>query len=56
MAFIGNNNDVNPENYGIDYYAGLIKFTVDDYYNWEFTEDKSTIAESKLYGNFTEIW
>lgn len=48
----GNNNDVNPENYGIDYYAGLIKGTVDDYYNWEFTEDKSTIANQKYTTEF----
>lgn len=35
----GNNGTFNPEDLGIDYYAGLIRGSVDDYYNWQITED-----------------
>lgn len=35
----GNNLNTNPETFGIDYYAGLIRGTADDYYNWSLTED-----------------
>ena len=38
----GNNPTANPESFGIDYYAGLIRGAVDDYYQWQFTEDGST--------------
>jgi arylsulfatase A-like enzyme len=37
----GNNTSVNPESFGIDYYAGLIRGAVNDYYNWQFSEDGS---------------
>lgn len=39
----GNNATVNPEDFGIDYYAGLIRGAVDDYYQWQLTEDGATI-------------
>lgn len=35
----GNNATANPETFGIDYYAGLIRGAVDDYYQWQLTED-----------------
>lgn len=35
----GNDPIANPEIFGIDYYAGLIRGTVDDYYQWQLTED-----------------
>lgn len=35
----GSNSAVNPESFGIDYYAGLIRGAVGDYYQWQFTED-----------------
>ena len=35
----GNNATANPEAFGIDYYAGLIRGAVDDYYQWQLTED-----------------
>lgn len=38
----GSNASVNPESYGIDYYAGLIRGAVNDYYDWEFTENGSS--------------
>ncbi|MFT5921950.1 MAG: arylsulfatase B [Flavobacteriales bacterium] len=37
----GNNPIANPEIFGIDYYAGLIRGAVDDYYQWQLTEDGS---------------
>lgn len=42
----GNNTSVNPESFGIDYYAGLIRGAVDDYYNWQLTEDGSTSLQT----------
>ena len=42
----GNNSNVNPEDFGIDYYAGLIRGAVDDYYQWQLTEDGSTSLQS----------
>lgn len=42
----GNNTNFNPETLGIDYYAGLIRGSVDDYYNWQMTEDGSSSSQS----------
>ena len=30
----GNNQSINPENFGLDYYAGILSGAVQDYYNW----------------------
>lgn len=38
----GNNSSANPETFGIDYYAGLIRGAVDDYYQWQLSEDGAT--------------
>ena len=35
----GNNQSTNPENFGLDYYAGILLGTVQDYYNWRMSED-----------------
>lgn len=35
----GSNGTFNPEVYGIDYYAGLIRGQAQSYYNWLLTED-----------------
>lgn len=35
----GNNTAVNPVSFGIDYYAGLFRGAVSDYYQWQLTED-----------------
>ncbi|MFK7972870.1 MAG: sulfatase-like hydrolase/transferase [Bacteroidia bacterium] len=35
----GNNATADPETFGIDYYAGLVRGSVDDYYQWPFTEN-----------------
>ncbi len=40
-------NDNHPSLHGVDYFSGIIAGTVDDYYNWEKTENgtKSDISE-----------
>lgn len=38
----GNSASFNPESFGIDYYAGLIRGVVDNYYRWQLTEDGAT--------------
>ncbi|MFK8044139.1 MAG: sulfatase-like hydrolase/transferase [Crocinitomicaceae bacterium] len=43
----GNNSTANPETFGIDYYAGLIRGAVDDYYQWQLTEDGVTSVQTK---------
>lgn len=35
----GFNTSFNPEAFGIDYYSGLIRGAVQDYYEWQLTED-----------------
>jgi arylsulfatase A-like enzyme len=42
----GNGLGADPEAFGIDYFAGLIRGIVDDYYNWKFTEDGVTKVET----------
>jgi len=42
----GTNNTYNPETMGIDYYSGLIRGAVTDYYNWQLTEDGSTKTQN----------
>jgi arylsulfatase B len=38
----GSNNNFNPETMGIDYYSGIIRGTVTNYFNWTLSEDGST--------------
>lgn len=42
-----NNTSINPESFGIDYYAGIFNGAVQSYYNWQLTEDgvNSTVTE-----------
>lgn len=42
----GNNTSINPESFGIDYYAGLIRGAVDNYYQWQLTEDGTTSLQT----------
>ncbi len=42
----GNNASFNPESFGIDYYAGLIRGVVDNYYQWQLTEDGATSLQT----------
>ncbi|WP_261793696.1 sulfatase-like hydrolase/transferase [Psychroserpens burtonensis] len=38
----GNNSAINLETFGIDYYAGLIRGEVDDYYQWQLSANGTT--------------
>lgn len=43
----GNNTAINPETFGIDYYAGVIKGGVQSYYNWQLTADGQSQFETE---------
>ncbi len=49
----GNNSTADPASFGIDYYSGLIRGTVNDYYNWQLTEDGSTNLQTEY---ITEVF
>jgi arylsulfatase A-like enzyme len=49
----GNDASVNQESFGIDYYAGLIRGAVDDYYQWQLTEDGTGSMQT---GYCTEVF
>jgi arylsulfatase B len=49
----GNSTGFNPEIFGIDYYAGLIRGAVADYYQWQLTEDGATSQQTTY---ITEIF
>jgi arylsulfatase B len=49
----GNNSAINPETFGIDYYAGLIRGAVDDYYQWQLTEGGATSQNTEY---ITEVF
>lgn len=38
----GNKSTINPETFGIDYYAGLFRGAVDNYYQWQLSENGVT--------------
>ena len=48
----GNDATANPEAFGIDYYAGLIRGAVNDYYMWQFTEDGATNLQTTYATEF----
>ena len=43
----GNETSINPESFGIDYYAGLFRGEPQSYYNWQLTEDGQNVFESE---------
>ncbi len=52
----GNNSMANPESFGIDYYAGLIRGAVNDYFNWQLTEEGSGSLQTEyITGVFTDL-
>lgn len=52
----GNNSMVNPESFGIDYYAGLIRGAVDDYYRWQLSESGvSSLQTSYITEKLTDL-
>jgi arylsulfatase B len=56
----GESSTVNPESFGIDYYAGLIRGAVQDYYQWRLTEDGEgrlqTEYVSKVFTDLSIDW
>ena len=47
---------VNPETFGMDYYAGLIGGAVQDYYQWELTENGETSIQTEYITKaFTDL-
>ncbi|OEK04424.1 sulfatase-like hydrolase/transferase [Roseivirga misakiensis] len=52
----GTNGNLNPEDMGIDYYAGLYSGAVTDYYNWSLTEDGVASRETDyVTTKFTDL-
>ena len=52
----GNNSAINPEIFGIDYYAGLIRGAVNDYYQWQLNEDSATTQVTEyITETFTDL-
>jgi arylsulfatase B len=52
----GNSTGFNPESFGIDYYSGLIRGAVDDYYQWQLTEDGATRQQTTyITEKFTDL-
>ncbi len=43
----GYDTTLNPESFGLDYYAGLFNGSVKDYYNWPLTEDGYTALNTE---------
>ncbi|QXP61761.1 sulfatase-like hydrolase/transferase [Olleya sp. HaHaR_3_96] len=56
----GFDTTTNPENFGLDYYAGLFNGSVKDYYNWPLTEDgiskTSTEYTTTKFTNLATNW
>ncbi|AFM04259.1 arylsulfatase A family protein [Bernardetia litoralis DSM 6794] len=52
----GSNTTFNPENFGIDYYAGMMSGTAQSYYNWDYTENGTTTTETEyITEKFTNL-
>jgi arylsulfatase A-like enzyme len=52
----GSNTTAEPESFGIDYYSGLIRGAVQDYYQWQLTEDGSISAQTDyITATFTDL-
>lgn len=52
----GDDNTFNPEDLGIDYYAGGVGLDITDYYDWTLTEDgMATKTDEYLTTKFTDL-
>ncbi len=52
----GNDTSINPEVFGIDYYAGLIRGQAQSYYNWQLTENtENNLESSYATTKFTDL-
>lgn len=43
----GSNTNINPESFGIHYYEGLLRGAVDNYYQWQLSEDGATNLQTE---------
>ena len=51
----GSDATVNPEDFGIDYYTGLIRGSADDYYRWQVSEDgRTSLSTEYITSYFTD--
>ena len=52
----GENININPETFGLDYYAGLVRGAVQDYYQWQFYENVSVNIKTEYITKvFTDL-
>ncbi len=52
----GTETSINPESFGIDYYAGLFRGEPQSYYNWQLNEDGQNVFESEyITTKFTDL-
>ncbi|WP_338759913.1 sulfatase-like hydrolase/transferase [Bernardetia sp. ABR2-2B] len=52
----GSDETFNPENFGIDYYAGMVTGTARSYFNWNLTEDGVSNRETTyITEKFTDL-
>ena len=52
----GESTTINPESFGLDYYAGLIRGGVQDYYQWQLTEDGAGSLQTEYISKvFTDL-
>ncbi len=52
----GETSTVNPESFGLDYYSGLVRGGVQDYYQWQLSEDGSGSLQTEYTSQvFTDL-
>lgn len=52
----GENSTVNPQSFGVDYYAGLIRGVAQNYYQWQLNENGTTSLNSEYTSKvFTDL-
>ncbi len=52
----GANLDINPESFGLDYYSGLVRGAVQDYYEWQWTDNGSVSLQTEYISKvFTDL-
>ena len=52
----GDDSGFNPETFGMDYYAGLIRGAVQDYYQWQLTENGTGSLQTEYISKvFTDL-
>jgi len=52
----GDDNTVNPESFGVDYYAGLIRGAAQDYYRWQkYERGETSLNQGYITEAFTDM-